>query len=236
MTAKQFNLFGEEDNPPAELDRPEIKNYSNEEKPTSLINFLPGVKIEEAYPDIQSYQALEDLARGCELCRLRSTCSQVVFGVGPQDARIMFIGEGPGKDEDEQGIPFVGRAGQLLNKILVSADFDRSQVYITNVVKCRPPGNRLPNPDETRVCRNYLEAQIRIIRPKIIVCLGALACQIIIDPRVRITQTRGRWMMRNNIMIMATYHPAALLRNESYKRPTWEDFKLIRDEFKRLTS
>lgn len=123
----------------------------------------------------------------------------------------------------------------MLDKILEAAQFKRSEVFITNVVKCRPPGNRLPNPDEVKECRHYLEAQIRIINPKIVVCLGAMACQTVIDPKAKIGQTRGKWFTRNGIMVMATYHPAALLRNEQYKRPTWEDFKLIRDEYKKLT-
>lgn len=197
-------------------------------------SFLPGLKPDEGCPEMDDYQKLRDLALSCERCRLRSTCQQVVFGAGKIDTDILFIGEGPGKDEDEQGIPFVGRAGQLLDKILVAAEFKRSEVYITNVVKCRPPGNRLPSPDEVKECRNYLEAQIRIIKPQIIVCLGALACQTVIDPKARISQIRGRWFIRNNIKIMASYHPAALLRNEKYKRPTWEDFKLIREEYKLL--
>lgn len=197
-------------------------------------SFLPGLKANEGYPELAEYHDLQKLAVGCQCCRLRSTCRQVVFGAGRTDTDIMFVGEGPGKDEDEQGVPFVGRAGQLLDKILAAADFTRSEVYITNVVKCRPPGNRLPSPDEVKQCRNYLEAQIRIIRPRIIVCLGALAGQTIIDPKSRIGQIRGRWFIRNDIKIIATYHPAALLRNETYKRPAWEDFKLIRDEYKRL--
>jgi DNA polymerase len=159
----------------------------------------------------------------------------VVFGDGNIHSDILFIGEGPGQDEDLQGIPFVGRAGQLLDKILAAADFQRQDVYIANVVKCRPPGNRLPGPDEVKQCRSYLEAQIRIIKPKIIVCLGSLACQTVIHPKAKITTTRGQWFIRNGVKIMATYHPAALLRNPAYKRPTWEDFKLIRDEYKSLT-
>lgn len=198
-------------------------------------SFLPGLKAEDGYPNIQTYGELANLAASCQKCRLRSSCRQVVFGDGDINADIMFIGEGPGKDEDEQGLPFVGRAGQLLNKIFEAAELKRREVYITNVVKCRPPGNRLPGPDESRECRNYLEAQIRIINPRIIVCLGAMACQTVIDPKARITQTRGKWFTRNGIMIMATFHPAALLRNEQYKRPTWEDFKLIRDQHKKLT-
>lgn len=197
--------------------------------------FLPGVKGETAYPDINDYQRLQERARTCSACRLRSTCQQVVFGSGDPAAKIMFVGEGPGRDEDLQGEPFVGKAGQLLDKILAAADFQRSRVYICNVVKCRPPENRLPNPDEVRACSRFLEAQIRIIKPRIIMCLGSLASQVVIDPKARITQIRGRWFTRQGINIMATFHPAALLRNPSYKRPTWEDFKLVRDEYQRLS-
>jgi len=229
MSTEQPRLFAEVEQPNAEekpIVQPIKKTYTS---------FLPGIKAEHSYQEVESYQSLHDLAVGCQRCRLRSACQQVVFGDGNINADILFIGEGPGKDEDQQGIPFVGRAGQLLNKILEAADFRRSEVYIANVVKCRPPGNRLPNPDEVKECRNYLEAQIRIINPKIIVCLGALACQTVIDSKAKISQTRGKWFIRNGIKIMASYHPAALLRNESYKRPTWEDFKLIRDEYKKLT-
>lgn len=205
-----------------------------EDRVEEYTSFLPGVKREESFLEIENYQDLHDLALKCQRCRLRSSCEQVVFGDGNIQADILFIGEGPGQDEDRQGIPFVGRAGQLLNKILSASEFKREDVYIANVVKCRPPGNRLPSPDEVKECRNYLEAQIRIISPKIIVCLGSLACQTVINPKAKISLTRGQWFVRDGVKIMATYHPAALLRNESYKRPTWEDFKLIRDEFKSL--
>jgi uracil-DNA glycosylase family 4 len=175
---------------------------------------------------------LAGVARECLRCRLRESCSQVVFGEGPPDARLMLIGEGPGQDEDIQGRPFVGKAGQLLDKILEAAGIQRSQVYIGNVVKCRPPGNRLPNPDEVKERRKYLERQIKLIRPSIIVCLGSMASQTVIDPNAKITRIRGRWLIRQGIKIMPTYHPAALLRNPSYKRPVWEDFKQIRDEYR----
>lgn len=197
--------------------------------------FLPGVKREAAFPEIDDYLSLKEGANACSACRLRSTCQRVVFGSGDPRAKIMFVGEGPGRDEDLQGEPFVGKAGQLLDKILTAADFQRPNVYICNVVKCRPPENRLPNPDEIKECSRFLEAQIRIIKPRIIVCLGSLASQVVIDPKARITQIRGRWFTRQGINIMATFHPAALLRNPSYKRPTWEDFKLIRDEYRRLS-
>lgn len=198
------------------------------------IAFLPGVNSEEAYLDFNDVAMLKNKARDCEGCRLRETCKQVVFSTGNVNSKIVFVGEGPGSDEDQQGIPFVGRAGQLLNQILSAAELKREQVYITNVVKCRPPGNRLPNPDEVKMCRNYLEAEIRIIQPQIIVCLGAMATQTVVDPRAKIGQLRGKWLQRNGIKIMPTYHPAALLRNPNYKRPVWEDFKLIRDYYQTL--
>ncbi|MDD3269229.1 MAG: uracil-DNA glycosylase [Syntrophomonadaceae bacterium] len=229
MTTEQPNLFGDIEEAPRENRWPDEKV----EETNTLLNFLPLVKIEDAYPEKDDYEKLWQAGRECHKCRLRSTCQQVVFGAGNMQSKIMLVGEGPGKDEDIQGLPFVGRAGQLLDKILQAAEIPRPEVFITNVVKCRPPGNRLPNPDEVKVCRNWLEAQIRILKPQIIVCLGAMASQTIIDPKAAISKIRGRWFSRQGIKIMATFHPAALLRNESYKKPTWEDFKQIRDEYKR---
>lgn len=228
MFTEQPGLFGEV--VPKPVDKfPELQKPA---EPAAV--FLPGVQAEDSFPAINDYADLQKEALKCNRCRLRSSCQQVVFGDGKPDAKLMLIGEGPGKDEDAAGIPFVGRAGQLLDKILQAAEIKRQEVYIGNVVKCRPPGNRLPNPDEVKECRNYLEAQIRIIKPQMIVCLGALASQTVIDPKARIGQVRGKWFARNGIKIMATYHPAALLRNESYKRPVWEDFKQIRDALKTL--
>ncbi len=225
MSIEQPGLFGQ----------PEIKKKSQgeskgEQRP-AYIPFIPGIKPEEAHLDLQSLNELEQRAISCRQCRLREGCQQVVFGEGRNDTRLMLVGEGPGMDEDLQGRPFVGKAGQLLDKILEAAELPRQEVFIGNVVKCRPPANRLPHPDEVRVCRNYLEAQIRIIKPQILVCMGSLATQVIIDSRARITMTRGKWFNRQGIKIMAVFHPAALLRNPSYKRPTWEDFKQIRDEY-----
>lgn len=230
MITEQPDLFGDS----GQGGKPDLQNYGLDKMKDGR-PFLPGVVYEEAYPQINDYYKLEKLAVNCSRCRLRATCKQVVFGAGKLDADLMLIGEGPGKDEDEQGYPFVGRAGQLLDKILAAAEIPRPEVYISNVVKCRPPGNRLPNPDEVAQCRNYLEAQIRMIRPRIIICLGAMASQSVISPRARITDIRGKWFTRQGIKIMPVFHPAALLRNESYKRPTWEDFKKIRDEYKQLT-
>lgn len=202
--------------------------------PRARMPFLPGVKPEETEPAFESYQELEEAARKCTKCPLRGGCTQVVVGQGPATTPIMLVGEGPGQDEDIQGVPFVGRAGQLLNKILEAAEIPREAVLITNVVKCRPPQNRLPLPDEVRACRGYLEQQIQLVRPKIIVCLGSLATQTVVDPKARITKARGQWFVRDGIRIMATFHPAALLRNPNYKRPTWEDFKMIRDAYKEI--
>jgi len=196
--------------------------------------FIPGVKSEQSFPEISDLGQLADIAAHCEGCGLRATCRQVVFAQGEASARLMLIGEGPGADEDEAGLPFVGRAGQLLNKILAACEIERSEVYITNVVKCRPPGNRLPHPDEVKACSGYLEAQIRIIKPAIIVCLGALATQTIVDARARITSARGNWYRREDIQMMPTFHPAALLRREEWKKPAWEDFKKIRDAYRAL--
>lgn len=231
MSTEQPNLFGDIEPEHSSAAPQEMADFI---PAAAAESFLSGVELESAYPDIHNHQELWDTALKCDRCRLRSTCKQVVFAEGSPTSRIMFVGEGPGKDEDIQGRPFVGRAGQLLDKILEAADFDRQQVYITNVVKCRPPENRLPNPDEVNACRNYLEAQIRIIKPAIIICLGSLASKVVIAPKARITKIRGQWFQRQGIKVMGTFHPAALLRNEKYKRPVWEDFKKIRDEYNRL--
>ncbi len=178
---------------------------------------------------------LADLAArtaACSRCRLRRTASGVVFGEGCATADLMLVGEGPGAEEDRQGRPFVGAAGQLLDKILEAAEIARREVYITNVVKCRPPGNRLPARDEVEACLPHLWQQISLIRPKLIVCLGSLATQALVDPKARISQVRGTWFERESIRIMPTFHPAALLRDPSRKRPVWEDMKKVRDAYR----
>lgn len=229
MTNKQPGLFEEFEEMRREV---RVEPYLiAEAEDYSYLRFLPGVGSKEAYPDFKDMSELARAARECHRCPLRAGCSQVVFGEGPPDARLMLIGEGPGQDEDIQGRPFVGKAGKLLDKILEAAEIKRSEVYIGNVVKCRPPGNRLPNPEEVGECQKYLERQIKLIKPSIIVCLGSMASQTVIDPKAKIGQIRGRWLIRQGIKIMPTYHPAALLRNSGYKRPVWEDFKQIRDEY-----
>ena len=182
----------------------------------------------------QDLEALKAACHVCDRCVLQATCTHVVFGGGNPEAKIMFVGEGPGREEDKQGRPFVGAAGRLLDKFLASVGLTRDEVYITNVVKCRPPKNRMPNPDEIAACSPYLDAQIKRINPSIIVCLGALATRTLIDKNAKITRIRGEWHEKDGILYMPTFHPAALLRDPSKKRPDWEDMKKVKKAFQNL--
>src|SRR5699024_138097 len=155
------------------------------------------------------------------------TRTNVVFGEGNKEANIMFIGEGPGFYEDRSGRPFVGRAGQLFDKILKSIYLEKKDVYIANIVKCRPPKNRDPLEGESKVCIEYLRWQVKIINPSILICLGRIAATNIIDSNFRISRDRGQWIKKGKYYIMGTYHPAALLRDESKKKEVWKDFKKI---------
>ncbi|MDR1066813.1 MAG: uracil-DNA glycosylase [Clostridiales bacterium] len=170
----------------------------------------------------------------CEMCPLSKGRTNVVFGVGNRQSEIMFVGEGPGYHEDMRGEPFVGAAGQLLDKMLAAIDLDRRAAYIANIVKCRPPGNRDPLSEEQNACLYWLRRQFALIRPKIIVCLGRVAARAIIDQNFKITRERGVWFERKGVHIIATFHPSAILRDEEKKRPAWEDFKSIRDKIKLL--
>ena len=180
------------------------------------------------------WHELNDEILSCRLCQLCETRTHVVLGEGNPSAKVMLVGEGPGKDEDATGRPFVGRAGQLLDKMLAAVDLDRDKVYITNVVKCRPPNNRTPSDDEAQACLPYLRAQFALVRPAIIVCLGATAAKYIYAPDIRITRDRGKWKQSKGVWILPTYHPAALLRNEGWKRESWEDMKSIREKVAEL--
>lgn len=167
----------------------------------------------------------------CTLCKeLANTRHSVVFGSGNSNAQLMFVGEAPGADEDEQGLPFVGRAGQLLTKIIESIGISREQVFIANVLKCRPPGNRQPAPKEIENCSPYLKMQIEIIQPKIICALGTFAAQTLLETETPISRLRGRFHDKGSYKIIPTYHPAYLLRNPSEKRAVWEDMKKIKQE------
>jgi len=170
----------------------------------------------------------------CTKCVLCKTRKNVVFGEGNTNAKIILIGEGPGNDEDIQGRPFVGRSGQLLDKILDSCGFNRKDhVFIGNIVKCRPPQNRVPLPEEREACVPYLLKQVELINPKIIILLGATALSLV-NPALKISKARGSWLSYNNRLVMPTYHPSALLRNPNLKSDTWEDFKKVFYKYKEL--
>lgn len=172
---------------------------------------------------------------GCTACRLCEKRKNVVFGVGNSKARVMFIGEGPGEQEDIQGEPFVGRAGQLLDKLLYAVDLDRRKnIYITNIVKCRPPQNRDPKPEEQEQCIEWLRAQVRLIRPKVIVCLGRIAAAKIIKPDIKITKEHGMWFEKGGILMMPMLHPAALLRDPRKKPEAFQDFLTLREKLREI--
>ena len=174
------------------------------------------------------YDDWEDLEKSileCKKCRLCTNRTNIVFGQGNKKARLMFIGEGPGADEDKQGIPFVGKAGQLMNNAFQALEINREDVYIANIVKCRPPSNRVPEDDEAQTCLNYLRNQVILIKPKIIVLLGSTALKNILGKEYGITAVRGNWMEKNGIKYMPTWHPAALLRDENKKIEFWQDLK-----------
>jgi len=180
------------------------------------------------------WEGLEASCMSCTQCGLCRTRTNVVFGVGARDTQIMFIGEGPGEQEDLQGIPFVGPAGKLLDDMLSIIDLNRQNCYIANIVKCRPPRNRDPQEDEQLACIGYLRNQVALIQPKIIVCLGRIAAKRIIDPDYRITREHGSWIFRNGIWMTAIYHPSALLRDVTKRPETFEDLLSIRDKMVEL--
>ena len=184
------------------------------------------------------YTNWDDLRRDCLACRrcpLGETRTNLVFGVGVENAEVVFIGEGPGEQEDLRGEPFVGRGGQLLDKYLDAVGLSRkTNIYIGNMVKCRPPQNRDPKPEEQDACIFWLREQIRLIRPKIIVCLGRISAQRLIDPDFRVTKQHGQFIERNGVWMMGTFHPAALLRNPRQKPDALEDFLALRDKIREV--
>lgn len=188
----------------------------------------------EAAARLAELSALAAAVSTCRRCRLAEGRQTVVFSSGTPAADLMLVGEGPGAEEDRAGLPFVGPAGELLNKILQAIDLRREDVYVANVVKCRPPGNRDPQPDEVAACRGYLDQQIALVRPKLLVALGKVAASALLGNDGPIGQMRGQWHSVQGIPTMVTYHPAALLRNPALKRPTWEDMQLVRDRLREL--
>ena len=182
-----------------------------------------------------NFEELRENCLNCRRCGLCETRTNVVVGVGNPRSKVMFIGEGPGENEDLQGEPFVGRGGQLLDKMLAAVDLDRkTNVYIANIVKCRPPKNRDPLPEEQEACITWLRNQVALIRPKIIVCLGRIAAMRIIKPDMKITREHGQFFEKNGTLMMATLHPAALLRNPNQKPAAFEDFLKLREKIDEL--
>ncbi|MEG1427040.1 MAG: uracil-DNA glycosylase [Oscillospiraceae bacterium] len=181
------------------------------------------------------FEQLKTDCIACQKCKLCETRTNVVFGVGNKDADVLFIGEGPGENEDLRGEPFVGRGGQLLDKMLAAVDLDRKKnIFIANIVKCRPPKNRDPLPEEQDACLDWLRNQVAIIKPKIIVCLGRIAAAKIIKPDIKITQEHGIFFKKGDLLLMGTLHPAALLRNPNNKPGAFEDFLKLRDKMDEL--
>jgi uracil-DNA glycosylase len=194
-----------------------------------------GVVLPGLAPENDTLAKIREDIGDCKRCRLCEKRKTIVFGVGDEQARLVFVGEGPGADEDEQGIPFVGRAGQLLTQMIEGTAakegiaIKRGDVYICNVVKCRPPENRAPQPDEMEICGQFLYRQLMVLRPKAICALGATAMKALINPKLGITKMRGEWQKWNDIPLMVTYHPSYLLRqyNQQAKREAWEDLKKV---------
>lgn len=183
-----------------------------------------------------SFEELRTECGKCNKCRLGETRTNLVFGTGNPHAEVMFVGEGPGENEDLQGEPFVGRSGQLLDKMLAAIDLSRTEnIYIANMVKCRPPKNRDPQPDEQDICIEWLREQVRFIRPKIIVCLGRISAQRLISPDFKVTKQHGEFIEKNGVLMMGTFHPAALLRNPNNKPLAFDDFLKIRDKLAELS-
>ena len=183
---------------------------------------------------MMGWEELEATCRACKNCSLWESRTNVVFGVGSKQAEVLFIGEGPGENEDLQGEPFVGRGGQLLDDMLGAIGLKRQDVYIANIVKCRPPQNRDPMTTESEACIGYLRNQVALLKPKIIVCLGRIAAMRIIKEDFKITQEHGRWFERNGVQMMALFHPAALLRDPRRKPETFVDLKGLQAKIKEL--
>jgi len=182
-----------------------------------------------------SWPQLWENIHSCKKCGLCTGCTQKVPGQGDVHAPLMLIGEGPGEQEDKQGLAFVGPAGQLLTKMLEAIQLPRERVYICNVVKCRPPQNRQPTPEERAACMEHLRGQVALVKPRVIVLLGATAVSAVLGPDYRITRCRGQWFEKKGVWILATYHPSALLRDPAKKRDAWVDLKRVRTKLRELS-
>jgi DNA polymerase len=210
----------------SEIGYPELRRDKLVVEQVAVASAVPDADSEERRGELQEVAAQ---AAACERCALAQGRKSVVFGSGDPNARLMFIGEGPGAQEDIQGLPFVGPAGELLTKIIQAIGYQREQVYIANIVKCRPPGNRDPKPEESAECKSFLDAQVRLVQPEVIVALGRVAAQTLLENDLALGRMRGAWYRLGDVPMMVTYHPAALLRNVALKRPLWEDMQQVRD-------
>ncbi len=213
------------------LERGELNILQRRMSQENLFSQLTTEGTAQPADDLQRYKTLKELyeaTKDCQKCRLGRTRKNYVFGEGNEHAKVMLIGEAPGADEDEQGRPFVGRSGELLNKILSAIKFSREEVYIANIIKSRPPNNRNPEPDEIQACLPYLIRQIELIRPKIILALGKVAANTLLGNSHTMNALRGKLHRWRNIDVIVTYHPAALLRNPSWKKLCWEDVQMLR--------
>lgn len=209
-----------------ELPKPPTREVVKSSPPANKGAVSTRANLEGAREELES---LRKSLMDCTRCPLHEKRNHVVFGAGDHRARLVFVGEGPGAEEDRQGVPFVGAAGQLLDKIIQAIGIGREDVYICNVVKCRPPRNRTPLPDERATCGVFLERQLELINPEVIVALGATAANHLLETETSMSRLRGRFHSRGSAVVMPTYHPAYLLRTPTAKRAVWEDMKQVRD-------
>lgn len=207
---------------------PGLPETTVEETPEAPVEETPETPVKVA-TGMETLDTLREDLGDCQRCGLAAGRIKIVFGSGSPTADLMFVGEAPGRDEDQQGEPFVGRAGKLLTKIIEAIDLRREDVYIANILKCRPPNNRDPQPDEVAACSPFLFRQIEVIKPKVVVALGAYAARTLLDTEMAISKLRGRFHDYRGTQLMPTYHPSYLLRNPGAKRPVWEDMQLVRD-------
>jgi uracil-DNA glycosylase family 4 len=205
-----------------------IREKNAEKKTAKKSGHQPFPYPDEPWTGCDSLQGLNEQISGCLKCELGQTRTNFVFGVGNPKSPVMFIGEAPGAEEDARGEPFVGRAGQLLNKIIEAVGMKREDVYICNILKCRPPNNRDPLPAEMELCSPYLMKQIELIKPKFIICLGRISAQWLLQTNGTLTSLRGKFHDFQGAKLIVTYHPAALLRNPNWKRPAWDDMKMFK--------
>lgn len=203
---------------PFDFEMPEKKIIEQPESESSQLDI-------DHFTEATSLEQLYSLISECQKCPLGATRNKFVFGDGNPDSDIMFVGEAPGAEEDRLGEPFVGRAGKLLDKILAAMKLSRDDIYIANILKCRPPQNRDPQAEEAQTCELFLHKQIQLIKPKIICCLGRISAQRLLQTNMSLTQMRDKWFNYQGTLLMVTYHPAALLRNPNFKRPCWEDMQ-----------